>query len=163
MSEHGPRILVVDDEQAIRRYLRTSLGTHGYVVYEATTGQEALAAVVSERPDLVILDLGLPDIDGVEVVRRLREWTQLPVLVLSIREREADKIAQKTRDKELAERVQMTRSLLDAPPALVNLLLSGLGERMAAGELFPDFLDEFDEYDDEEYADDDGFFDFFRP
>jgi two-component system KDP operon response regulator KdpE len=93
MSESGPRVLVVDDERSIRRYLRTSLGAHHYTVYEATTGQEALAAVASERPDLVILDLGLPDIDGVEVTRRLREWTDVPILVLSIREREADKVA----------------------------------------------------------------------
>jgi two-component system KDP operon response regulator KdpE len=93
MSESGPRVLVVDDERAIRRYLRTSLGAHGYTVYEATTGQEALAAVASERPDLVILDLGLPDMDGVDVTRRLREWTEVPILVLSIREREADKVA----------------------------------------------------------------------
>jgi two-component system KDP operon response regulator KdpE len=93
MSESGPRVLVVDDERAIRRYLRTSLGAHGHTVYEASTGQEALAAVASERPDLVILDLGLPDIDGVEVTRRLREWTDVPILVLSIREREADKVA----------------------------------------------------------------------
>lgn len=93
MSEGGPRILVVDDERAIRRYLRTSLGAHGYTVYEAATGQEALAAVASERPDMVILDLGLPDMDGVEVTRRLREWTNVPILVLSIREREVDKVA----------------------------------------------------------------------
>ena len=93
MGESGPRVLVVDDERAIRRYLRASLSAHGYVVYEATCGQEALEAAAATRPDLIILDLGLPDIDGIEVTRRLREWTQIPIVVLSIREREADKVA----------------------------------------------------------------------
>ncbi len=87
------RILVVDDERAIRRFLNTSLSAHGYAVYEAAAGEEALAAVVAHRPDVLILDLGLPDIDGTEVVRRLREWSQLPILILSVREHERDKIA----------------------------------------------------------------------
>jgi two-component system KDP operon response regulator KdpE len=87
------KILVVDDEAAIRRYLRVALGAQGYEVVEASSGEEALQAVVNRRPDLVILDLGLPDIDGVEVTRRLREWSQIPVLVLSVRDAESDKIA----------------------------------------------------------------------
>ena len=78
MSENGPRVLVVDDEPAIRRFLRTSLAAHDYVVFEAVNGQEALAAVVAHRPDLIILDLGLPDIDGIEVTRLLREWSADP-------------------------------------------------------------------------------------
>ena len=93
MSEAGLRVLVVDDEPAIRRYLRTALGAHHYQVFEATTGQEALAGTALHRPDVVILDLGLPDLDGVEVTRQLREWTQVPIIILSVRGEEADKIA----------------------------------------------------------------------
>lgn len=93
MSETGLRVLVVDDERAIRRFLRTALEAHGHTVQEAGTGNEALAAVVAYRPDIIILDLGLPDMDGVEVARKLREWTQIPIIVLSVRERESDKIA----------------------------------------------------------------------
>jgi two-component system KDP operon response regulator KdpE len=89
----GARILVVDDERPIRRFLRTALAAHGYQLVEAASGQEALTAVVQHRPELVILDLGLPDMDGVEVTRRLREWSQLPIIILSVREGEADKIA----------------------------------------------------------------------
>lgn len=93
MNEKGLRVLVVDDERAIRRFLRTSLSAYNYMVYEASSGQEALTAVIAHRPDLLILDLGLPDMDGVEVIRQLREWTRLPILVLSVRERETDKIS----------------------------------------------------------------------
>jgi two-component system, OmpR family, KDP operon response regulator KdpE len=78
-----PRILVVDDEPQIRRALRVALRANGYDVAEAETGGEAVDAVALDRPDLVILDLALPDLDGVEVCRRLREWTQLPIIVLS--------------------------------------------------------------------------------
>jgi two-component system KDP operon response regulator KdpE len=92
MSEQAIRVLVVDDDRAIRRLLRTSLGAHGYQVFEATSGQEALDGVIAHRPDLIILDLGLPDLDGVEVIRQLREWSQIPIVVLSVREHEHDKI-----------------------------------------------------------------------
>jgi two-component system KDP operon response regulator KdpE len=93
MAESKVRILVVDDERPIRRFLQTSLEIHDYAVFEAIDGMDALAAVVNHRPDLVILDLGLPQMDGVEVTRRLREWTQIPIIVLSVRDQEADKIA----------------------------------------------------------------------
>jgi two-component system KDP operon response regulator KdpE len=92
MSEPAVRILVVDDERPIRRFLRASLGSQ-YNVFEATTGEEALMAVAADRPDIIILDLGLPDMDGVEVTRRMREWTQTPIIVVSVREQEKDKIA----------------------------------------------------------------------
>jgi two-component system KDP operon response regulator KdpE len=92
MTEPALRILVVDDERAIRRFLKVSLGSQ-HTVFEAANGEEALQAVTMERPDLVILDLGLPDMDGAEVTRRLREWTQIPIIVISVREREEDKIA----------------------------------------------------------------------
>jgi two-component system KDP operon response regulator KdpE len=93
MSDAGLRVLVVDDEPAIRRFLRTALGAHGYQVLEAADAQTALASAAVQRPDLLILDLGLPDLDGVEVTRRLREWTQVPIIILSVRGQEADKIA----------------------------------------------------------------------
>jgi two-component system KDP operon response regulator KdpE len=79
----GPRVLVVDDEPQIRRSLRVALRANGYEVEEAATGEAALEQAATRPPALVILDLSLPDLDGVEVCRRLREWTQLPVIVLS--------------------------------------------------------------------------------
>jgi two-component system KDP operon response regulator KdpE len=93
MNEIGFRVLVVDDERAIRRYLHAALNAHGYIIYEAVSGQEALSAAAAEHPDLIILDLGLPDIDGVEVTRQIREWSQVPIIILSVREQERDKVA----------------------------------------------------------------------
>jgi two-component system KDP operon response regulator KdpE len=93
MSQGGPRVLVVDDEPAIRRFLCTSLTAHDYSVFEAVNGQEALAAVLAHRPDLVILDLGLPDLDGIEVTRLLRGWSTVPVIILTVQEQESAKIA----------------------------------------------------------------------
>lgn len=93
MTDRVPRILVVDDEAAIRRFLQISLSAHGYTLFEATSGQEAVDRVVTQRPDLLILDLGLPDLDGVEVTKLLRTWTQLPIIILSVRGQERDKIA----------------------------------------------------------------------
>ncbi len=91
--DSGPRVLVIDDEGQIRRFLRTGLQGHGYLVLEASSGNAGLDQIANAKPDLVILDLGLPDMDGVEVIRHLREWSQVPVIILSVREREQDKIA----------------------------------------------------------------------
>jgi len=85
------RILVVDDERPIRRFLNASLSAQ-YEIVEAVDGEDAIRAVATEHPDLVILDLGLPDMDGVEVTRRLREWTQIPIIIVTVREQENDKI-----------------------------------------------------------------------
>jgi two-component system KDP operon response regulator KdpE len=93
MTELSIRVLIVDDEPQIRRFLRTSLSAHGYRVIEASGGQEAMTLLVTERPELVLLDLGLPDMDGLEVIRRLREWSTVPIIVVSVRGREAEKIA----------------------------------------------------------------------
>ena len=93
MGKPAEHILVVDDEPQIRRLLRVALSAHGYATEEVGFGQEALNRVALSRPDLIILDLGLPDLDGVEVVRRLREWSKVPVIVLSVRGQEADKVA----------------------------------------------------------------------
>jgi len=93
MGGARPRILVVDDEEPTRRSLRASFAARGYRVFEAPTGQEALAAAGAAHPDLVILDLELPDLDGLDVIRRLREWSSTPIVVLSVRDLEARKVA----------------------------------------------------------------------
>lgn len=88
-----PRVLVVDDEEQIRRAVRRALSTRGYEVLEASDGEEALAIAASSQPDLVILDLNLPALDGLAVCERLRRTTAIPILVLSVREEETDKVA----------------------------------------------------------------------
>jgi len=93
MTDAGPRVLVIDDESAIRRFLRVSLGSQGYAIVEAVNAQDGLAAAASAHPDVIVLDLGLPDLDGVEVTRRLREWTHTPIIVLSVRDDEHSKVA----------------------------------------------------------------------
>lgn len=93
MSEPEVRVLVIDDEAPIRRFLRTALTTHGYKVFEASTGRDGLSRIVEDRPDLIILDLGLPDVDGLEVTQRVREWSQTPIIILSVREAETQKVA----------------------------------------------------------------------
>jgi two-component system, OmpR family, KDP operon response regulator KdpE len=90
--KNQPRIMVLDDELPIRRFLRASLTSHGYDVLDAEAGEEAIRLATIERPDVMIVDLGLPDIDGIEVIRRIREWSDVPIIVLSVREREDDKI-----------------------------------------------------------------------
>jgi len=92
-STPGPVVILIEDEPEIRRFLRATLLSHGYRLVEAGTGREGLQAAETRQPDLIILDLGLPDIDGLDVIRKLREWTQVPILVLSARGQEADKVA----------------------------------------------------------------------
>lgn len=88
-----PSALIIDDEVQIRRLLRVNLEANGYRVLEAATGQEGINQAAQWRPEVVILDLGLPDMEGVAVLKRLREWSQVPVVVLSVRDREEDKVA----------------------------------------------------------------------
>jgi two-component system KDP operon response regulator KdpE len=90
---HKPVALVIDDEVQIRRLLRITLEANGYHVIEAAGGQDGLTQAATRRPDVVLLDLGLPDLDGVAVLKRLREWSHVPVVVLSVRDRDEDKIA----------------------------------------------------------------------
>jgi two-component system, OmpR family, KDP operon response regulator KdpE len=92
MTEPSIRVLIVDDEPQIRRFLRTSLSAHGYRVIEASCGREAITLTATERPELVLLDLGLRDMDGLEVIHRLREWSTVPIIVVSVRGQEAEKI-----------------------------------------------------------------------
>jgi two-component system KDP operon response regulator KdpE len=92
MSAGAATILVVDDEPQIRRFLRLGLEGHGYAVAEAASAEAALRTAVAQQPDLVVLDLGLPDREGFEVLRTLREWSRVPVFVLSVRNREGEKV-----------------------------------------------------------------------
>jgi two-component system KDP operon response regulator KdpE len=88
----GPLVLIVDDEPQMLRFLRGSLSTHGYRLVESDTGTDGLAQAAARCPDIILLDLGLPDLDGVEVTRRIREWTQIPIIVISARGQDEDKI-----------------------------------------------------------------------
>lgn len=92
MDSGGYHILVIEDEQAIRRFLHASLENAGYRVSEVATGADGLRAAISQPPDVVVIDLGLPDMDGQEVLKRLREWYRSPVIVLSAREQETQKV-----------------------------------------------------------------------
>lgn len=87
------RVLIVDDEPSIRKFLRVTLASQSYKVIEAASGQEALDRVSADKPDIVVLDIGLPDINGIEVTGLLRKWTQIPIIILSVRGAESDKIA----------------------------------------------------------------------
>ncbi len=92
MAISDPVIVVIEDDPQMRRFLRTSLGTMEFQVYEADSGQQGLVEAGVRKPDLIVLDLGLPDMDGVEVVRALREWTMLPIIILSARSAEQHKV-----------------------------------------------------------------------
>jgi len=89
----GARIMIIDDEPQMRRLLQVALTAHGYEIREAETGREGIDQAAVFHPDLIVLDLSLPDLDGIEVIKQLREWTQTPVIILSVREQESDKIA----------------------------------------------------------------------
>jgi len=87
-----PVVVVIEDEPQIRKFLRATLEGQGYRLFEATTGADGVVEVSSRQPDVVIIDLGLPDMDGLDVIRRVREWTAVPVIVLSARGQERDKV-----------------------------------------------------------------------
>src|SRR6266853_3665060 len=89
----APVTLVIEDEPQIRRLLRITLEAKGYRVFDAATGHDGIAQAAQRRPDVILLDLGLPDIEGKEVLRQLREWIHVPILILSVRDRENDKVA----------------------------------------------------------------------
>ncbi|WP_437976984.1 response regulator [Sorangium sp. So ce295] len=92
MSDASPLVLLIEDEPQMRRFLRAMLAARGYRLVEAETGSDGIAQATTRNPDLVLLDLGLPDMDGLEVTRRLREWSAVPIIVLSARGQEQDKI-----------------------------------------------------------------------
>ena len=124
-------ILVIDDEPAVRRLLRLTLEPQGYQIHEAGNGQLGLQEAAARRPDVIILDLGLPDMDGVAVLKRLREWSKTPVLVLSVRDREADKVAALdngaddylTKPFSFSELSARVRALLRRPPNPLGVVL----------------------------------------
>jgi len=92
MDDNHQVVLIIEDELPIRRFLRATLAGQGYRLFEATNGADGLVEIASRQPDVVIIDLGLPDMDGLDVIRRLREWTAVPVIVLSARGQERDKV-----------------------------------------------------------------------
>ncbi|HEX2733763.1 MAG TPA: response regulator [Polyangiaceae bacterium] len=92
MTEPNASVLVIEDEPQMRKFLRASLTSNSYQVYESETASDGLAQAASRNPDLVLLDLGLPDLDGLTVTERLREWAQMPIIVISARGKEEDKI-----------------------------------------------------------------------
>jgi two-component system KDP operon response regulator KdpE len=92
MTGDAPLILVIEDEKPIRRFLRASLLSEGYRVGEAETGQQGLTMALAQPPDLVVLDLGLPDMDGLRLIEELRGWSQVPIIILSARDQEKDKV-----------------------------------------------------------------------
>jgi len=91
--ENKRKVLIVDDEVQIRRLIKVSLEGHGWQVFDAPTGKDAVECVLMQRPELILLDLGLPDMDGKQVLQRIREWTKTPVIILSARDQEEEKIA----------------------------------------------------------------------
>ena len=93
MADPLPIVVIIEDELPIRRFVRATLGSQGFALVEAETGKEGLALVASHRPEIVLLDLGLPDLDGLQVIKQLREWTSVPIIVISARGKERDKVA----------------------------------------------------------------------
>jgi two-component system KDP operon response regulator KdpE len=93
MADPKPVVLLIEDEPQMRRFLRAALEPHGYDLVEAATAREGLGHATAHNPDVVLLDLGLPDLDGLDVTRRIREWSRVPIIVLSARGREGDKVA----------------------------------------------------------------------
>ncbi len=92
MSDEGPLVLLIEDEPQMRRFLRVSLTGNGFRLFESEKGEDGLLQAATRNPDVILLDLGLPDVDGLEVTRRLREWSQTPILVISARGQEQDKV-----------------------------------------------------------------------
>lgn len=92
MESIAKKIIIIDDELSIRRFLRVSLEAHGFQVFESDTGQSGIQEVIARRPDVILLDLGLPDLDGIEVLKRIREWSKTPIVVLTVKDREEQKV-----------------------------------------------------------------------
>lgn len=89
---HKTKILIIDDENAIRRFLRTALETQGYTVIEAHTGEQGIIETINAQPEVIILDIGLPDLTGHQVTQRIREWSDVPIIILSVRDQDSDKV-----------------------------------------------------------------------
>lgn len=89
---HKTKVLIIDDEQSVRRFLHTALDAQGYQIIEAHTGEQGILQAINAQPDVIILDLGLPDITGHQVTKRIREWSEVPIIILSVRDQDADKV-----------------------------------------------------------------------
>src|SRR3954469_11594886 len=92
MADPKPTILVIEDEQPVQKFLRVTLSSQNYNVLQAATGESGMRHAAADSPDMIILDLGLPDMDGIEVTKRLREWTAVPIIIVSARGKEQDKV-----------------------------------------------------------------------
>ncbi len=132
MNEHPPVVLLVDDEAQIRRFLRAGFELDGFTVQDAETGAAALNVVMQNRPDLIILDLGLPDMDGGDVLERLRTWSSIPTIVLSVRSNEAEKVRliQGGADDYVVKPFGMAELLARAHAALRRQMRATSGEPM---------------------------------
>ena len=130
MSDPAPIVLVVDDEVQIRRFLRAGMELDGFVVQEAETGADALRAATLKPPDLMILDLGLPDMDGADVLDRLRAWSTVPLIVLSVRSSEAEKVRlpEKGADDYVVKPFGMAELLARAHAAMRRQVRASSGE-----------------------------------
>src|SRR3954469_21367837 len=130
MPEPAPVVLVIDDEVQIRRFLRAGFELDGFIVQDAETGSEALKWVTLKQPDLIILDLGLPDMDGGELLERLRAWSSVPLIVLSVRSNEAEKVRllEKGADDYVVKPFGMAELLARAHAALRRQVRASLGE-----------------------------------
>lgn len=138
MNEPAPMVLVVDDEGQIRRFLRAGLELDGFQVEEAETGADALKAITLRQPQLIILDLGLPDMDGSDVVERLRAWSTVPLIVLSVRSNETEKVRllQKGADDYVVKPFGMAELLARAHAAMRRHVRAAQGEpQVKAGPL----------------------------
>lgn len=142
MTSAGPRILAIEDEQGIRRFLRASLVANGYTFLESETGTHGLLQAASQQPDLVVLDLGLPDMEGLDVIGRIREWSRMPIIVLSARNDERQKILalDAGADDYLTKPFGMGELLARVRVALRRQAQSddGEGPEFSAGDLFVD-------------------------
>lgn len=145
-----PSVLLIEDDAQIRKFLRISLGANGFTVDEAVRGEEALERCAAEPPDIVVLDLGLPDMDGRHVIGRLREWSRVPIIVLSARSDEAEKIAALdagandyvTKPFSIGEMMARLRALLRASPSVndreARFVCGGLEVDLARRRVFLD-------------------------
>lgn len=91
-NNHEIRVLVIDDDAGVRRFLRTTLNAHAYCVCGAATGQEGILQIANFQPDLILLDIGLPDLNGIEIIKSIRQWSEIPILIISVHDRDIDKV-----------------------------------------------------------------------
>jgi two-component system, OmpR family, KDP operon response regulator KdpE len=139
-KEQGARILIVDDEKGIRSFLRVSLTSHGYAVSEAATGSDALEKSVSAHPDVIVLDLGLPDIDGLDVITEIRRRAKTPIIILSVREDVSDKVAalEAGADDYLTKPFSITELEARLKAVMRRLVPQNMGEFLEAGDVAMD-------------------------